>query len=73
MRKPIQHPVFGKLGATQPVGVVAAVRSLSAPRRLMLTNRILADKSARNWIVFKFAICVWAVAIVFVIFGWWPA
>lgn len=73
MRKPIQHPVFGKLGTTKLVGAVAAVRSLSASKRLMLTNQMPVDKSARNWIVFKFAICVWAVAIVFVMFGWWPA
>jgi len=71
MRKPSQHPVFGKLGATQPVGVVAAVRSRTASKHFKPADRMLVDKSARNWIV-KFAICAWVVVIVFVIFGWWP-
>ena len=72
MRKPSPHPVFGKLGTTEPVGV-APVRLLAAPKRMKLADRMQVDKSARNWIAFQFAICAWAVVIVFVIFGWWPA
>ena len=72
MRKPTLHPVFGKLGTTEPVGVVASVRLVAASKRLDSIDRAQADKSVRNWIALKFAICVWAVGIAFVLFGWWP-